>query len=379
MANASVGKSQEDTWEALPPMQSPRTQLGVATVNQTIYAIGGVETSPNGVSVNEAYDTATNTWITLKPMPTARYNFGIAVYHDKIYVFGGITDGPRINVTEVYDPSTDNWETKSPLPLNAPEIACANTVEDKIYVMGVKGENQSEVFNLAYDPTADTWEACSPPSTGVIGGMSAVIDEKIYVIGGAISENFDSSMNQVYNTETDTWTTAKTVPYWVSEAGCTATTGVKAPKRIYVLGGETTYVSGEHTFGNVTDRNIVYDPESDSWNVGASMPSVLRLFGVAVVNDQLYVVGGVKELLGEFADHIYRYTPAGLGSTAPPAPFYATPAGIALIAVITVIVVVGVWVFIIRSKKLSKSESQPRLTKRKLGSHKTDKNDSQST
>jgi N-acetylneuraminic acid mutarotase len=131
IANAPVGESQEDSWAALPPMQAPRTQLGVAVVNQTIYAIGGVETSPNGVSINEAYDTATNTWNTM-PMPTARYNFATAVYHDKIYVFGGITDGPSINVTEVYNPSTDNWETKSPLPINAPGVVCANTGEQNL-------------------------------------------------------------------------------------------------------------------------------------------------------------------------------------------------------------------------------------------------------
>jgi N-acetylneuraminic acid mutarotase len=228
---------------------------------------------------------------------------------------------------------------------------CALTLENKIYVMGLKGENQSDVFNLAYDPTTDTWTAHTVPSTGVIGGMSAVIDEKIYVIGGAVSGKLDSSLNQVYNTETDTWTTGKPVPYWVSEAGCAATTGVKAPKRIYVLGGETTYVSGGQTYGNVTDRNNVYGPESDTWNLGAPMPSVLRLFGVAVVNDQLYVVGGVKELLGIFPAHIYRYTPIGLGVTEKPVPFYAIPAGITLIAATLIIIVVGIFVLTIRRKR----------------------------
>jgi N-acetylneuraminic acid mutarotase len=307
-------------------MPTARAQLGVAVVNGKIYAIGGgnnTAAGPTVLSVNEEYDPATNTWTTKEPMPTARHSFGIAVYENKIYCIGGSINGPMLAVNEVYDPATDTWETKTPMPTPRAALS-ANVVTDKIYLIG---GNPANTTNEAYDPYTDSWKTKAEIPTGAVYAQSAVVKNKIFLFGGLSSRD----SNQIYDPETNTWTSGVSVPSGVAEGAAAATTGVKAPTKIYVMGGETTYVSNDGTYGNVTDLNQVYDPESTTWSQGALLPTQLRFFGLAVVNDTLYAMGGFP-LLIDFLNTNYEYTPLGYGEAAQPGPWFVSPAGIAIIA-----------------------------------------------
>ncbi|MDR0797184.1 MAG: hypothetical protein LBE70_00475 [Nitrososphaerota archaeon] len=71
----------ENSWNTKKPMTQARTGLGVVTVNDKIYAIGGA-TVDSDVGTNECYYPETDTWVTLTPMPTPRRDFAIAVYND---------------------------------------------------------------------------------------------------------------------------------------------------------------------------------------------------------------------------------------------------------------------------------------------------------
>ena len=283
-------RASEDSWTTLEPMPTARSGLGVAVVDGKIYAIGGF--NGNYLAVNEMYDPETNTWTTKKSMPTARIDFGIAVCQNKIYVIGGIfaasspTYSGYTGVNEVYDPSTDTWETMEPMPTPRSALA-ANVVADKIYLIG--GSKYSLIspafsqstggVNEVYDPSTDTWETKAPMLSTNSYCPSAVVDNKIYL--------FIST--QIYDPETDSWSRGEEIPHGFYEAfdsTAGATTGVLAPKRIYVFGGE-----GEG-LNVATNYTQVYDPENDSWTTRTPMPTPRWSLGVAVVNDELYAIGG---------------------------------------------------------------------------------------
>jgi hypothetical protein len=278
----------EDSWASKASMKVARGALGVVAVNGKIYAIGGsakdvrLATTKEFLSTNEEYDPETNTWTFKKAMPTPRAAFAIATYQNKIYCIGGKTSSGYTGVNEVYDVETDTWETKTPMP-TARGFVTANAVNGKIYVIGGSVIGGGTTINEVYDPATDSWTTkTSMPAYG--GYFSAVFDTKIYFM--SYQSNSESAL-LIYEPATDNWSNGSPKPSGVDIGAMVATTGFLAPKRIYVVGHD--YESGAYTVG-------VYNPENDTWAVGAKRPVTnyrnIMDFGVAIANDMLYVVGG---------------------------------------------------------------------------------------
>jgi hypothetical protein len=274
----------EDSWTTLEPMPTARNGLGVAVVDGKIYAIGGAY-----FGHNEMYDPATDTWTIKNPMPTPRAYFGIAVYQNKIYCIGGQTGFLEFTgVNEVYDPATDTWETKASMS-NPRGWLCANVVKDKIYL--IAGTFRATPYSTAvtganeiYDPETDSWttRAYMPNFEGLgsIWLTSAVVDNKIYIMSAtshAMSGTPKDPFSKIYDSETDTWSSGTMVSMPRFQLAAGATSGEFAPKRIHILSGDT---------------HPIYDPETDTWTTGTPMPTLRWLFGITVINDELYAIGG---------------------------------------------------------------------------------------
>jgi N-acetylneuraminic acid mutarotase len=270
-----------DSWETMRPMPTARQGLGAAAVNGKIYAIGGGSDLVSSVvyGTNEMYNPAANSWIAKQPMPTPRFGFGIAACGNKIYVMGGYREsgGFPASSNEAYDPATDTWTTLKEMPTPRGNLH-ANAVDGKIYLIGGKDLGATDL-NEVYDIATDTWTTKQPIPKAVMSYASAVVDGKIYILGGY--PHPDSV--QIYDPATDSWSMGATPPSGLHSSCAAATTGVYAPERIYVLGGADIYSLGD---------NLVYDPKSDSWSIGNAMPTPRGLFGLAVVNDFLYAIGG---------------------------------------------------------------------------------------
>ena len=306
---ASAATTVENSWTAQASMQVARGALGVAVANDKIYAIGGTAgATQSTVRTNEEYNPDTNTWTYKTPIPTPRSYFAIATYENKIYCIGGNTytlDPVEYILTganEVYDPLTDTWETKAPLP-NPKEAITANVIDNKIYVVG---DESDELW--VYDPATDQWTQKAPmPSTptlirGEWSCSSAVINNKLHVTWGA---------HQVYDPLTNTWSSASSsATAYFGSAG--ATTGVNAPSRFYVFGVdyEFWYLSYPNSV------SLCYDPKTGNWSTFDLMPTKRVGFGVAVVDDQIYAIGGYTLFIGNNIDSSgvnERYTPLGYG------------------------------------------------------------------
>jgi len=291
----------EDSWTTMESMPTARSGLGVAVVDGKIYAIGGF--TSNYLGTNEMYDPETDTWTTKASMPNPRRRFAIAVVENKIYIIGGADPNGFSSVNQVYDPATDTWETLTSMPSSRAEL-CANVIDGKIYVIGgsfhyywPEPSNLTEV----YDPETDTWTTKASMPTTVYSCTSAVIDNKIYVVPTNNIAGW-SGLLQIYDSETDTWSYGKDVPTITNVPVAAATTGVYAPKRIYVMGGYELPVTG---------LNQIYDPETDTWSLGTQMPTPRYNMGVAVVNDTLYAIGGYDDGSATPRTENERYTPSG--------------------------------------------------------------------
>jgi N-acetylneuraminic acid mutarotase len=341
----------EDSWTTKTAMPTARSGLGVAVVNGKIYAIGGYNGSYLGT--NEEYDPATDTWTTKAPMPTPRSSFAIAVVQNKIYVIGG-KEGPSTADTsvanEVYDPATDTWETKSHAPVGYRLGFSAEVVSGKIYIIGgcispFRPWPNTDA-NDVYDPTTDSWASGAPIPTPVFDSASAVLDNKIYIMGGrSIPENVTYDLTQIYDPATDAWSYGASVPTALSGGVAEATTGVMAPKRIYVLNGYMCEGGGGMYYSETVYLTQVYDPEKDAWSSNAQKLT-RRGFGLAVTEDLFYAIGGYD---GEnYLQVNEQYTPIGYGTVSvdnnQPEPFSIRLVAAVAIVVAAVVLVAAVGV-----------------------------------
>jgi N-acetylneuraminic acid mutarotase len=348
----------EDSWTIKKSMPTARSGLGVAVINDKIYAIGGVGKLPS-FDTNEEYEPVADMWTTRESMLTPRGEFAIAVFQDKIYVFGGAIkahqwDFELTDVNEVYDPATDTWTAKASMPVPKAGFS-ASVVDDKIYLIGGWTKSVTSGFGplwvtsnetLVYDPNANSWTTKTPMPTGAVHYSSAVVDDKIYVISGTSRAYSDNLINytQIYDPKTDTWSQGALIPAAVQQAAAGATTGVKAPKAIYVVGGFT----GLYVPKNLTQ---VYYPETDTWSFGADMPTPLFSLGVAVVEDKLYAIGGNPFYMQPATNQNSQYTPIANGFVPPPSEQFPTTVLVATIVTVTAIGV-GLLVYFKKRRRL---------------------------
>jgi hypothetical protein len=324
MVSVNSAQASGDSWVQKAPMNVARGGLGVAVVNGKIYAIGGsnqtiyneaiVRSGIRGepVGTNEEYDPATNMWAFKSSMPTPRDDFAIAVFQGKIYCIGGFLSAGVSSANEVYDPATDTWDNKTSGISGGP--IQANVVNGKIYL--IKENVEGKGINMVYDPASDNWTVKTPNDSSTFGSTSVSFDDKIYVLGGGDLLAGAVSSNQIYDVNKDTWSTRSGAypPMTVYSAAAAATTGVCAPRRIYLMGRGVSYYATDPRF-----PNLVYDPAQNNWIFGASVPTGRVEFGIAVVDDLLFVIGGhIEANWSTIADPAWipssvneRYTPTG--------------------------------------------------------------------
>jgi N-acetylneuraminic acid mutarotase len=289
---STVAELVEDSWNTKASMNQARYHLGVVAANGKIYAIGGSTTygyvNSGFVGTNECYDPKADTWVTLASMPTRRARFAIVAYQNKIYCIGGAVPDERgewiaCDVHEVYDIVTNSWSTLATQPFKG--HSQAHVIDGKIFVVHGSGLH-------VYDPITNLWTEKNgmPDCLSDVYYVSAVVDDKIIVMGGFMIEqklvvdgSFGISSREdklmIYDPKTDLWREGAAGPSSLGNhvvAGG-ATTGLYAPQKVYVLLGAS---------------NNVYDPVKDTWSTAKDMSTSRSDFGVAVLDDILYVIGG---------------------------------------------------------------------------------------
>ena len=112
--------------------------------------------------------------------------------------------------------------------------------------------------------------------TAIKAHCSVAYDNKVYTFGG-----FDSSYNildlvQVYNISSNTWSTVAPMLNPASYSGAT------------VLGDKIYVIGGQDDGGNLNIVQI-FDPVSETWNLGTNLPETCVQPAVNTYNSKLYI------------------------------------------------------------------------------------------
>lgn len=298
---------------------------------------------------------ATGQWEVLAPVPEARTEVSVSADGERVYLAGGFLAPPEGHPQDerppvsrallAYDPDADAWEEVGETPVGTHHAGLLR-VGERLYLVGGYRDNSFEPRSgevWIFDPTAREWTEGSPMPTPRGGLAYAVLDGKIHTVGGTVSDSDaldpelhsvsdeDASVgtHEVYDPETDTWERLAPMPTPRNHHAAGALDG-----RIYVTAGR----EGDDATMTVTE---VYDPAADSWSEAEPLPTGRSGVASTVMDGKFYVFGG--ETFGSGGSRTFddaeRFDPAaGTWEKLPPMPtarhgFGAAPLGGAIYVV----------------------------------------------
>ncbi len=200
--------------------------------------------------------------------------------------------------------STAQWSEIPKLPsvLNWPMTAQVNGT---IYVFG--GVDNATASNSIYTYTAGdvAWKKLSTSlPKAKFGGYAGVANGKVYIVGGmVVSSNSYITDNATYEFDpvANTIAAKKSIPVKVGFFAGAAVGG-----KIYAINGSTSAFAG-------SDVNLaqIYDPTADTWSTASTTPDFSnRLAATAVLNGNIYVMGGLKNDAAAYSNEVWKGTPA---------------------------------------------------------------------
>lgn len=192
VATASVYDPNTDTWTELPPLPQPRADLAATVANGKIYAVGGTADTADadkakGLATVFVYDPATRQWTDGPAMPTPRSALAVATIGNTLYALGGQDSGASLKTVEGLNANAqaNTWAALPPMPDPRRNLAAVGVGDRTLYAIGGVGVAESTTTVQTFVLAQGKWAHGTELAVGRSGLGATAIDGKIYEIGGA--------------------------------------------------------------------------------------------------------------------------------------------------------------------------------------------------
>ena len=149
-----------------------------------------------------------------------------------------------------------------------------------IYIIGGLSNGSYSTRTTVYNPKTNEFHSAGE-MTDARGQFGCVVYQgKIYSFGGSGNSKMPNTV-EVFDPKTETWSMVNTVMPVEKYGFGIAVVGDK----IYIIGGYNYKTKGECTVD-------IYDPQTNTWTKGASTPYPGVNFGCAVIQGKIYTFGG---------------------------------------------------------------------------------------
>ncbi|PSR52891.1 hypothetical protein AHMF7605_04800 [Adhaeribacter arboris] len=181
--------------------------------------------------------------------------------------------------------STGSWVSVSPSSGSATARHEASFVQagNKFYLLGGRGIKPVQVF----DPQNKTWTSKVNTPIELHHFQAVALDGLIYVVGaftGSYPREKPVSTIYIYNPATNKWITGATIP----SARRRGSSGVVVyNKKIYLVAG----IKDGHWAGHVNWVDE-YNPATNTWRILANAPRARDHFQAGVINGKIYIAAG---------------------------------------------------------------------------------------
>lgn len=240
---------ERNEWVPTTPLKCPRGRLGLSCLDGKLYAIGG-SSGNSELKSGECFDPETGDWSKISDMSICRSNFDVCVLNGKLFAAGGTDGRHALESVEVFDPEKNTWSNIAAMQVGR-EGVCVEAMNGHLYACGGYSVWHCVDSVERYDPTNNLWSMVTPLNTARRGAAAAVLNDKLYVIGGTDGSNILKSV-ECYDSVSDTWS------YVASMNSCRHNVGVT------VINGCVFAVGG---FDGVAFLNTseFYDPKMNKW------------------------------------------------------------------------------------------------------------------
>ena len=156
-------------WERCASLSSGRSTAGVAGCGGVLYCVGGFS-SPNYLSLSEAYDPVADRWWGVAPLLSARRDLGLCALESRqmLVAAGGYDGNAYLGSVEALDPRTNGWRRLAPLRTPRQLIGLTSAGDEIFAVGGFDGRETSRAVEV-YDARADRWMDAAPMSQPRLG------------------------------------------------------------------------------------------------------------------------------------------------------------------------------------------------------------------
>ena len=243
---------------------------------------------------SEAMVESSSRWQSMAQMPTPRGRFAQVEWQGLLYVFGGLSDSGWSDRVEMYDPLQDRWTRRQAKPIAVANVDAA-VAEGRVFIPGgLDSQNAVRDTLAVYDPHTDTWDTAAPLPHPLCAYAIAAVEHGFYLFGGWDGESYQDSL-YFYDARDDRWQ---------SEGRLTGARGFAAAATV----GDRVYLIGGTDGGQELDLCESYDPRlaesgQDPWHQLTPMHTGRSGHGVAVLQGDLYVVGGGWEHAFSYNEH----------------------------------------------------------------------------
>jgi len=266
-------------WGATAGMTTQRSRVGVAVVDDVLYAIGGYD-GRERLDTVEAFYPDLKLWKTVSSMNSKRSALGAVAFNSRLYVCGGYDGQTSLDSVEEYNPKENEW--KNVPTMSRPRSAAGVAVfENDIYVSG--GHDGLQIFYSVekYNPATQTWASVPPMLEKRCRLGCAVLNGRLFCAGGYDGSKFLSSV-ETFDPATNTWSYVAEMNVKRSRVAILVNCG-----KLFAIGG----YDGENNLKSME----CYDPKADRWEFHEPLTAHEGGVGVGLMPMKMYSDGNDDE------------------------------------------------------------------------------------
>ncbi len=246
-------------------------------------------------------------WLERNGAPLALLDAGSALLDGELHLVGGKTQSGPQNGHFAFNPATGQWRTLAAKPGSAVENPALAAFGGDLYLFGGSTSPFSGALSNSYryDAGSNSWSSIAPMPVALGGIRAERIGDEIFIAGGMDGDGDSVGSLWIYTPATDSWRSGANLSQVRDNPGTAVLDG-----ELYVIGGRER-ANGSEIQGTLSSVEV-YDPDRNQWRSIDSLNAGRRTFAVGTVNGKLQVVGGERDSStssGVFAE-VEQYDPA---------------------------------------------------------------------